>query len=92
MIAGNWVLPHSSLAPWACDFLLEMSRFPGANHDDCVDAWSQAALQLKSTSRLDVFLKPVAIDDKALATRWIYKHDWGNSCLSVLHFVNTDEI
>jgi predicted phage terminase large subunit-like protein len=41
--AGDWYLPHPSLAAWVGEFLLECSGFPTHKHDDYVDAWSQAS-------------------------------------------------
>jgi predicted phage terminase large subunit-like protein len=41
--AGNWHLPHPSIAPWVVDFIEECASFPGGAHDDQVDAWSQGA-------------------------------------------------
>ena len=37
--AGSLILPKS--APWLDDFLLEYLAFPGAKHDDQIDALSQ---------------------------------------------------
>jgi len=37
--AGNW-LPQTQ---WAEEMIEECAAFPNAAHDDCVDAWSQAA-------------------------------------------------
>lgn len=45
--AGNWHVPHPSLAPWTDTFLHEMCSFPFAAHDDIVDAFSQGALELR---------------------------------------------
>ena len=38
--AGKVFLPEE--APWLTDFLEEVSSFPAAPHDDCVDAFTQA--------------------------------------------------
>lgn len=39
--AGQIVLPHPSVAPWVEAWLHEITSFPGAAHDDRVDAASQ---------------------------------------------------
>lgn len=38
--SGNVLLPSG--APWLSDFVAELTSFPNAPHDDCVDAASQA--------------------------------------------------
>ena len=43
--AGNWYLPEG--AGWVADFVDECAAFPNGDHDDRVDAWSQAATFLK---------------------------------------------
>jgi predicted phage terminase large subunit-like protein len=43
--AGNVLLPE---APWTGDFIDELTKFPGAAHDDQVDACTQALLYLRS--------------------------------------------
>ena len=64
--AGNWYLPHPAIAPWVDDFLYVLTMFPNGKHDDDVDAWSQAAIKLRASSRLDVFLQEVELDANAL--------------------------
>jgi predicted phage terminase large subunit-like protein len=59
--AGNWYLPHPAIAPWVDDFLYSLQMFPNGKHDDDVDAWSQAAMKLQSSSRLDVFLNEIVV-------------------------------
>jgi predicted phage terminase large subunit-like protein len=59
--AGNWYLPHPMIAPWVEDFLFTLTMFPNAKHDDDVDAWSQAAIKMQSSARLDVFLKEIEV-------------------------------
>jgi predicted phage terminase large subunit-like protein len=59
--AGNWYLPHPQLARWVDDFLHTLTMFPNGKYDDDVDAWSQAAMKLQSSSRLDVFLEEVEV-------------------------------
>ncbi len=39
--SGNVVLPHSSIAPWADEYITEHANFPNSRHDDQVDATSQ---------------------------------------------------
>jgi predicted phage terminase large subunit-like protein len=59
--AGNWYLPHPAIAPWVEDFLYTLAMFPNAKHDDDVDAWSQAAIKMQSSARLDVFLHEIEV-------------------------------
>ena len=40
--AGNVLLPHPEHCPWAREYIAELTRFPGASHDDQVDATTQA--------------------------------------------------
>ncbi len=44
--AGNVYLPDPTLAHWVNDFVEECAAFPNGNHDDQVDAMSQALLRL----------------------------------------------
>jgi predicted phage terminase large subunit-like protein len=46
--AGNWYLPHPSLAAWVEDFIEECASFPNGTYDDQVDAWSQGGNYLRS--------------------------------------------
>lgn len=39
--AGNVYLPHPDYAPWVRAFVAELTTFPGAAHDDQVDACTQ---------------------------------------------------
>ena len=50
-------------APWLDDFLLEITRFPNAKHDDQVDALSQGLNWLTSNYRqpIKVIQKPLLI-------------------------------
>ena len=51
--AGNVYLPDPATHPWVHDWIEELATFPGAPHDDQVDACSQALLRLHvATSRL----------------------------------------
>ena len=45
--AGNWYLPHPSIASWVQDFVEECACFPNGAHDDQVDAWSQGGNYLR---------------------------------------------
>lgn len=40
--AGNVLLPHPEHCPWAREYVAELTQFPGAPHDDQVDATTQA--------------------------------------------------
>jgi predicted phage terminase large subunit-like protein len=64
--AGNWYLPHPSIAPWVDDFLYTLQMFPNGKHDDDVDAWSQAAIKLQTSARLDVFQNEIVLDANVL--------------------------
>lgn len=46
--AGNVFLPPRELAPWVEDFLLEATAFPFGQHDDQVDAATQALNRLRT--------------------------------------------
>lgn len=46
--AGNISLPDSKIAPWINDYIEELCTFPGALHDDQVDATTQALSQMAS--------------------------------------------
>ncbi len=59
--AGNWYLPHPRMAPWVDDFLHTLTMFPNAKNDDDVDAWSQAAIKLQTSARLDAFLTEIDV-------------------------------
>ncbi len=47
--SGSVFLPHPLLADWVPAFVEELCRFPKAQHDDQVDAMSQALLKLYSS-------------------------------------------
>jgi predicted phage terminase large subunit-like protein len=49
--SGRVLLPES--AAWLPDFLDELSSFPNAAHDDCVDAFTQAIGYLKKSAESD---------------------------------------
>jgi predicted phage terminase large subunit-like protein len=44
--AGNVFLPHEDEAPWVNEFINECAAFPSGQHDDDVDAMSQALSRL----------------------------------------------
>jgi predicted phage terminase large subunit-like protein len=62
--SGRVFLPAA--APWLTDFLEEISSFPNAPHDDCVDAFSQALNFVREaysyTSLSQYYLNETAID------------------------------
>ncbi len=45
--AGNVYLPDPSIAPWVHDFIEECTTFPNGQHDDQVDAMTQALMRLR---------------------------------------------
>ena len=49
------------MAPWVDDFLHTLTMFPNAKNDDDVDAWSQAAIKLQTSARLDAFLTEIDV-------------------------------
>lgn len=53
--AGNVLIPHPSLASWVNDFITELTTFPSAAHDDCVDALVQSCrdMQVHRTLYID---------------------------------------
>lgn len=51
--AGNVYLPHPTVAPWVLGYTHEWSVFPHGEHDDQVDATSQALKKLARTEVLD---------------------------------------
>ena len=50
--AGNVYLPDPSICPWVGDFLNELTSFPFAPHDDQVDAFVYALMELRKASIL----------------------------------------
>lgn len=60
--AGNIYVPDKTIAPWITDYLLELSQFPVAAHDDQVDATTQALRHLQQK-------KPIKINTKLLQRR-----------------------
>ena len=51
--AGNIFIPDPSIAPWAHDFIEELSSFPSGAHDDQVDALTQANAYYNDRGRFD---------------------------------------
>jgi predicted phage terminase large subunit-like protein len=45
--AGNVYLPAPKLCPWVDEFIEQLARFPRAEHDDDVDAFTQFMLQAR---------------------------------------------
>lgn len=43
VMAGNWWLPHPTIAPWIMDFVDELAVFNQGRYDDQVDAFSMLA-------------------------------------------------
>lgn len=60
--AGNVLIPHPQERAWANEYILELTQFPGAAHDDQVDATTQA---LRNMERK----KPLNINSGLLAAR-----------------------
>lgn len=54
IVESGFVHLHAG-APWLDEFLLEVTRFPNAKHDDQVDAFSQALHYLVEAQRLNSF-------------------------------------
>lgn len=59
--AGNVRLPHPDHCPWASEYIAELTQFPGAAHDDQVDATTQALRDMQAHAGM--------IIDPALARR-----------------------
>lgn len=47
LAAGNYYVPHPSLAPWVYPYLKQLEAFPKGAHDDMVDATTQVLIRLK---------------------------------------------
>lgn len=47
LLGGNLYAPAPSERPWVRDYIKEMSDFPRAVHDDCVDSTTQALLWMQ---------------------------------------------
>ena len=46
--AGNVLIPHPEHCPWASEYIAELTQFPGAAHDDQVDATTQALRDMQA--------------------------------------------
>lgn len=89
--AGNWFLPHPMIASWVGNpenptdggFLASTTLFPFGAHDDDVDSWSQAGIQIQKEriggvfgiSEKDIRVEPFEFDAKwprlyGLAVTW----------------------
>ena len=52
--AGNVHIPHPQHCPWASDYVAELTQFPGAAHDDQVDATTQALRDMERRAPLNI--------------------------------------
>lgn len=52
--AGNVYLPHPQHCSWASEYVSELTQFPGAAHDDQVDATTQALRDMESKAPLRI--------------------------------------
>lgn len=59
MEAGNFILPHPSIAPWVPEYIDEMTTFPRGVNDDYVDATTQGLSVLSQRRTID--WSPVSI-------------------------------
>ena len=67
--AGNVWLPDRSIAPWVDEFVAEVVDFPGAPHDDEVDAMTQALLHWTGRPVVSQGLDAGHLDGEAVASR-----------------------
>ncbi len=61
--AGNVHIPHPQACTWASDYVAELTQFPGAAHDDQVDATTQALRDMDRRRSLNInpaILRPAA--------------------------------
>lgn len=61
--AGNVHIPHPQACAWASDYVAELTQFPGAAHDDQVDATTQALRDMDRRRSLNInpaILRPAA--------------------------------
>lgn len=68
--AGNVHVPHPQHCPWASDYIAELTQFPGAAHDDQVDATTQALRSMEKHT-------PMRIDPAVLKPRPTPTNPWG---------------
>lgn len=52
--SGNVYLPHPGTCPWVGDYVAELTQFPGAAHDDQVDATTQALRDMERRPGLNI--------------------------------------
>ena len=52
--SGNVYLPHPASCPWVGDYVAELTQFPGAAHDDQVDATTQALRDMERRPGLNI--------------------------------------
>lgn len=57
--SGNVYIPHPETAPWVASYISELTTFPSAAHDDCVDATTMAIRDLQ-------FRRGMSIDPSVL--------------------------
>lgn len=61
--SGNVYIPHPETAPWVSAYITELTTFPSAAHDDCVDATTMAIrdLQFRRGMTIDpsVLMRPM---------------------------------
>lgn len=60
--AGNVYIPSPQVYPWANDYIAELTQFPGAAHDDQVDATTQALRDMEKRRGLNIHpdaVKPI---------------------------------
>jgi predicted phage terminase large subunit-like protein len=75
--AHDVYIPLPESRPWVVDYISELTNFPNATHDDCVDATSQALLRLKGTL-YDLEMEGVITDTRegAILTENDYRIAW----------------
>lgn len=52
--AGNVFIPHPHTCAWANEYIAELTQFPGAMHDDQVDATTQALRDMERRPGLNI--------------------------------------
>lgn len=52
--AGNVFIPHPHTCEWANEYIAELTQFPGAMHDDQVDATTQALRDMERRPGLNI--------------------------------------
>ncbi len=69
--AGNIWLPHPKMPgfEWVTDFIAELTMFPRGNHDDQVDATTQALIRMKDRRVEDLDMGP-SITANASISHW----------------------